>query len=105
HDSTPGDHTNCRGQGIYYTRGLRSLDRIESGSPFKVSYSLGAGGSGRQAQMAETLQVMGDMRRQTGDMHAKLLALRGQPRRARQLRGDARVPNHQDAPRDADSHV
>nr|GEZ76336.1 hypothetical protein [Tanacetum cinerariifolium] len=37
-----------------------------------------------------------------GDMQAELLALRGQPRRAVQPGGDARVPNHQDAPRDAD---
>nr|GFA10845.1 hypothetical protein [Tanacetum cinerariifolium] len=58
-----------------------------------------------QAQMVETLQVMGDMRREMGDMQAVLLALREQPRRARQPREDARVPNHQDAPRDADSHI
>nr|GEW56353.1 putative reverse transcriptase domain-containing protein [Tanacetum cinerariifolium] len=56
----------------------------------------------RQAQMAETLRVMGDMRREMGDMHAELLALCGQLRRAGQPGGDARVPNHQDAPRDAD---
>nr|GFB12984.1 hypothetical protein [Tanacetum cinerariifolium] len=36
----------------------------------------------RQAQMAETLRVMGDMRREMGDMQAELLALREQPRRA-----------------------
>nr|GEX90941.1 hypothetical protein [Tanacetum cinerariifolium] len=36
---------------------------------------------------------------------AELLALREQPRRTRQPGGDARVPNHQDAPRDADSHI
>nr|GEV79095.1 reverse transcriptase domain-containing protein [Tanacetum cinerariifolium] len=36
----------------------------------------------RQAQMAETLLVMGDMRREMGDMQAELLALREQPRRA-----------------------
>nr|GEX06780.1 hypothetical protein [Tanacetum cinerariifolium] len=36
---------------------------------------------------------------------AELLALRGQPRRARQPGGDVRVSNHQDAPRDADSHI
>nr|GEV73513.1 hypothetical protein [Tanacetum cinerariifolium] len=58
-----------------------------------------------QAQMAETLRVMGDIRREMGDMHAELLALRGQPRRAGQPGGDARVPNHQDAPRDADTHI
>nr|GEX44736.1 putative reverse transcriptase domain-containing protein [Tanacetum cinerariifolium] len=33
---------------------------------------------------------------------AELLALREQPRRARQLGEDTRVPNHQDAPRDDD---
>nr|GEY78780.1 hypothetical protein [Tanacetum cinerariifolium] len=46
-----------------------------------------------------------DMRREMGDMQAELLALRGQLRRARQPGGDVRVPNHQDAPRDADSHI
>nr|GEZ76208.1 hypothetical protein [Tanacetum cinerariifolium] len=61
--------------------------------------------AGRQAQMVETLQVIGDVRREMGDMQAELLAQREQPRRARQPGGDARVPNHQDAPRDADSHI
>nr|GEX97937.1 hypothetical protein [Tanacetum cinerariifolium] len=37
----------------------------------------------RQAQMVETLRVMGDMRRERGDMQAELLALREQPRGAR----------------------
>nr|GEU86494.1 putative reverse transcriptase domain-containing protein [Tanacetum cinerariifolium] len=55
--------------------------------------------------MIETLRVMDDMRREMGDMQAELLALREQPKRAGQPEGDARVPNHQDAPRDADSHV
>nr|GFA76580.1 hypothetical protein [Tanacetum cinerariifolium] len=59
----------------------------------------------RQAQMVETLRVMGDMRREIGDMQAELLALRERPRRVGQPGGDARVPNHQDAPRDADSHI
>nr|GEV64609.1 hypothetical protein [Tanacetum cinerariifolium] len=58
-----------------------------------------------QAQMVETLLVMGDMRQEMGDMHTELLALREQPRRARQPRSDARVPDHQDAPKDADSHI
>nr|GFB46037.1 hypothetical protein [Tanacetum cinerariifolium] len=44
----------------------------------------------RQAQMVETLRVMGDMRREMGDMLAELLVLREQPRRARQPRSDAR---------------
>nr|GEZ10828.1 hypothetical protein [Tanacetum cinerariifolium] len=59
----------------------------------------------RQAQMVETLRVMGDIRREMGNMQAELLALREQPRRARQPGRDARVPNHQDAPRDAESHI
>nr|GFB31087.1 hypothetical protein [Tanacetum cinerariifolium] len=42
---------------------------------------------------------------QTLREQAELLALRGQPRRAGQPGGDIRVPNHQDAPRDADSHI
>ncbi|GKE40285.1 hypothetical protein Tco_1463690, partial [Tanacetum coccineum] len=46
-----------------------------------------------------------DMRREMGDMQAELLALREQRRRARQPAPDTRVPDHQDASRDADSHV
>nr|GEU82116.1 hypothetical protein [Tanacetum cinerariifolium] len=41
-------------------------------------------------RMVETLRVMGDMTREMGDMQAELLALREQPRRARQPGGDAR---------------
>nr|GEU91575.1 hypothetical protein [Tanacetum cinerariifolium] len=44
----------------------------------------------------ETIQIVEDEA-----YAAELLALRGQPRRAGQPEGDARVPNHQDAPRDA----
>nr|GEX09421.1 hypothetical protein [Tanacetum cinerariifolium] len=44
--------------------GLRETDRV------------------RQSQIVETLRVMRDMRREMGDMHAELLALRGQLRRA-----------------------
>ncbi|GKC02763.1 putative reverse transcriptase domain-containing protein [Tanacetum coccineum] len=40
-----------------------------------------------------------------GNMQAELLALRGQQRRARQPRPDARIPDHQDAFGDADSHI
>nr|GEX16617.1 hypothetical protein [Tanacetum cinerariifolium] len=67
--------------------GLRETDRV------------------RQSKIVETLRVMRDMRREMGDMHIELLALRGQPRRVGQSRGDVRVLNHQDAPRDADSHI
>ncbi|GKB22003.1 hypothetical protein Tco_0855926 [Tanacetum coccineum] len=53
----------------------------------------------------ETLRVIRDMRREMGDMQADLLALREQQRRARQPTLDARVPDHQDASRDANSHI
>nr|GEU38170.1 hypothetical protein [Tanacetum cinerariifolium] len=46
-----------------------------------------------------------DMRREMGDMQAELLTLREQRRKARQPGSDARVPSHQDASRDADSHI
>nr|GEV01056.1 hypothetical protein [Tanacetum cinerariifolium] len=59
----------------------------------------------RQEQMAETLRVMKDMRREMGDMQAELLTLPEQSSRVGQSRGDARVHNHQDAPRDANSHI
>ncbi|GKC55977.1 hypothetical protein Tco_1083575 [Tanacetum coccineum] len=59
----------------------------------------------RQAQIVETLRVIRDMRREMGDMQAELLALRVQQRRARQPRPDVRVPDYQDASRDADSHI
>ncbi|GJX12965.1 hypothetical protein Tco_0204723 [Tanacetum coccineum] len=59
----------------------------------------------RQAQMVETFCVMRDMRREMGDMQAELLALQEQRRRARQPTPDARIPDHQYAFGDADSHV
>ncbi|GKC59182.1 hypothetical protein Tco_1086780, partial [Tanacetum coccineum] len=59
----------------------------------------------RQAHMVETLQVIRDMRQEMSDMQAKLLALRGQQRRARQPEPEARSPDHQDASGDADSHI
>ncbi|GKF42144.1 hypothetical protein Tco_0125486 [Tanacetum coccineum] len=58
-----------------------------------------------QARIAETLRVMRDMRRDMSDMQAELLAHREQQGRARQPRPDARIPDHQDASGDADSHV
>nr|GFC61131.1 hypothetical protein [Tanacetum cinerariifolium] len=47
-----------------------------------------------QAQLVQTLRVIGDIRRDMGDMQAELLALREQSRRARQPGSDARVPDH-----------
>ncbi|GKC68026.1 hypothetical protein Tco_1100624 [Tanacetum coccineum] len=57
------------------------------------------------SQMVEMLRVMRDMRREMGDMQAELLAHREQQRRARQPGPEARIPDHQDASRDADSHI
>ncbi|GJR99951.1 hypothetical protein Tco_0045229 [Tanacetum coccineum] len=57
-----------------------------------------------QARCRDYSVVMRDMRREMGDMQTELLALRGQ-RRARQLALDARIPYHQDALEDANSHI
>ncbi|GKD74300.1 hypothetical protein Tco_1332582, partial [Tanacetum coccineum] len=46
-----------------------------------------------------------DLMREMGDMQAELLTLREQRMRARQPAPDARIPDHQDASGDADSHV
>ncbi|GJU70955.1 hypothetical protein Tco_1262360 [Tanacetum coccineum] len=59
----------------------------------------------RQAQMVETLRVIRDMRREMSNMQAELLSLREQQRRARQSGPEARIPDHQDASGDADSHI
>ncbi|GKD83659.1 hypothetical protein Tco_1350498 [Tanacetum coccineum] len=59
----------------------------------------------RQAQMVETLRVIRDIRREMSDMQAELLSLREQRRRARQPGPEARIPDHQDASGDADSHI
>ncbi|GKC64136.1 putative reverse transcriptase domain-containing protein [Tanacetum coccineum] len=55
--------------------------------------------------MAETLLVMRDMRQEMSDMQDELLAHQEQHRRARQPGPDARIPDHQDASRDADSEL
>ncbi|GJS94979.1 hypothetical protein Tco_0801947 [Tanacetum coccineum] len=58
-----------------------------------------------QDQMVETLRVIRDMRREMSDMQAELLTLREQQRRARQPGPETRIPDHQDASGDADSHI
>ncbi|GJU84490.1 hypothetical protein Tco_1292036 [Tanacetum coccineum] len=50
------------------------------------------------------LRVIRDMRREMSDMQAELLALREPQRRARQPGPEARIPDHQEASGDADSH-
>ncbi|GKD33964.1 hypothetical protein Tco_1249473 [Tanacetum coccineum] len=59
----------------------------------------------RQDQMVEALRVIRDMRREMSDMQTELLALREPQRRARQPGPEARIPDHQDASGDADSHI
>ncbi|GJY49758.1 hypothetical protein Tco_0439714 [Tanacetum coccineum] len=57
-----------------------------------------------QMQHAEMAELRETDRRRKAHM-AELLALREQQRRARQPGPDVRVPDHQDASRDADSHL
>ncbi|GKB01236.1 hypothetical protein Tco_0829280 [Tanacetum coccineum] len=57
-----------------------------------------------QMQQAEMAALRETGRRRQTQM-AELLALREQHRRARQLGPDVRVPDHQDASRDVDSHI
>ncbi|GJS58374.1 hypothetical protein Tco_0653158 [Tanacetum coccineum] len=52
-----------------------------------------------------TVGLFPHMRREISDMHAELLTQREQQRRARQPGSDARAPDHQEASRDADSHI
>ncbi|GJX11481.1 hypothetical protein Tco_0201340 [Tanacetum coccineum] len=85
-DAHERDIIDYGGGGLCFSRGLGSCDRIESGGPFRALDPP-------------------DMRREIGDMQAELLALRGQRRRARQTGSDARAPDHQEASRDADSHI
>ncbi|GJR98606.1 hypothetical protein Tco_0270780 [Tanacetum coccineum] len=98
-DAQDRDSMDGRGGGLCFPRGLGSLNRIELGDLSGASDPL------RQAQMVETLRVMRDMRREMSDMQAELLALREQQRRARQPAPDVRIPDHQNASGDVDSHV
>ncbi|GKF04701.1 hypothetical protein Tco_0035369, partial [Tanacetum coccineum] len=115
-DVQDGDSMDYGGGSICFSKGLGSLDRIESGDPSGVyetrfqmqqaeTASLRESDRRRQAQMAETLRVMRDMRREMSDMQAELLAHREQQGRARLPGPDARIPDHQDTSRDADSHI
>ncbi|GKC56951.1 putative reverse transcriptase domain-containing protein, partial [Tanacetum coccineum] len=74
-------------------------------TPSDIQHSAATQIWGCQAQMAQTLRVMRDMRREMDDMQAELLALREQHRRARQPGSDARALDHHEASRDADSHI
>ncbi|GJR46977.1 hypothetical protein Tco_1315080 [Tanacetum coccineum] len=98
-DAQDRDNMDGRGGGLFFLRGLGSLNRIESGR------TSGASDPSHQVQMAETLRVMRDMRREMSDMQAELFAHQEQQGRARQPGPDARIPDHQDALGDADSHI
>ncbi|GKE90567.1 hypothetical protein Tco_1571662, partial [Tanacetum coccineum] len=65
------------------------------------NHSIGLG----QVQLTETLRVVKDMRREMSDMQIELMSLREQRRRERQPGPDARVPDHQEATGDTDSHI
>ncbi|GJT91041.1 hypothetical protein Tco_1079886 [Tanacetum coccineum] len=56
-------------------------------------------------QELQTYRDHVDMRQDMSDMQAELLALREPQRRARQPGPEARIPDHQDALGDADSHI
>ncbi|GJX21950.1 reverse transcriptase domain-containing protein [Tanacetum coccineum] len=85
-DAQDRDNMDGGGGGLCFPRGLGSLDRIESGD------------SSRALDPSDMWQEM-------SDMQAELLSLREQQRRARQPRPEARIPDHQDASGDADSHI
>ncbi|GJV48425.1 hypothetical protein Tco_1438637 [Tanacetum coccineum] len=119
-DAQHRDSMDGGGGGLSFPRGLGSLDRIKSGTLIQTQHqvhetrfqmqqaelaALRETDRRRQAQMVETLRVIRDMRREMSDMQAELLALREQQRRARQPGPKARIPDHQDASGDADSHI
>ncbi|GKE28687.1 hypothetical protein Tco_1444071 [Tanacetum coccineum] len=78
-DAQDRDSMDGGGGGLCFARGLGSLDKIESGNSSGAS--------------------------DPSDMDAELLSLREQQRRARQPGPKARIPDHQDASGDADSHI
>ncbi|GJT90154.1 hypothetical protein Tco_1078999 [Tanacetum coccineum] len=86
-----------------HTPGTR--DEISYASRLEDSGASRRSDVGRQDQMVETLRVIRDMRREMSDMQAELLALREQRRIARQSGPEARIPDHQEASGDADSHI
>ncbi|GJX10995.1 hypothetical protein Tco_0200854 [Tanacetum coccineum] len=122
-DAQEGDRMDGGGGGLCFPRGLGSFDRIEPGDSSgasdpsclvyaneNLSYRLTD--TLQHAQLyskydtaPETLRVIRDMRREMSDMQAELLALREQRRTAGQSGPEARIPDHQEASGDADSHI
>ncbi|GJS78342.1 hypothetical protein Tco_0728223 [Tanacetum coccineum] len=116
-DAQDRDSMDGGGGGLCFPRGLGSLleFRIESGDhqsfrPIRSMQqaelaALRVTNRRRQKQMVETLRVIRDMRREMSNMQTELLSLREQLRKARQPGPEARIPDHQDASGDADSHI
>ncbi|GJV75166.1 hypothetical protein Tco_1506750 [Tanacetum coccineum] len=86
-----------RGSEAYASRGLGLDTRTHATAAEYFSF--------KQLVAPETLRVIRDMRREMSDMQAELLALREQQRRARHPGPEARIPDHQEASGDADSHI
>ncbi|GKE52597.1 hypothetical protein Tco_1487753 [Tanacetum coccineum] len=87
------------------TQDLYALLEDAQDNPGTSDTTTAAGYSYSDTAPVETLRVMRDMRQEMGDIQAELLAPQEQRRRARQPAPDARVPDHQDASRDVDSHI
>ncbi|GJZ08281.1 hypothetical protein Tco_0542564 [Tanacetum coccineum] len=120
-DTQDRDSIDGEGGGLCFPRGLGSLDRIESGDSSRATQhqvhethfqmqqaelaTLRETDHRHQDKMVETLRVIRDMRREMRDMQAELLALQEQQRRAGQPGLEAKIPDHQDASGDADSHI
>ncbi|GJZ22154.1 hypothetical protein Tco_0559193 [Tanacetum coccineum] len=93
-------------------RGLRLLDKIESlrlirsFSPNRDHvYDMEDPSPGTPNTATAAGYSHSDTTSEMSDMQAELLALREQQRRARQPGPEARIPDHQDASGDADSHI
>ncbi|GKC41689.1 putative reverse transcriptase domain-containing protein [Tanacetum coccineum] len=89
-----GDSMNGEGGGLCFLRGLGSLNRIE-GSCQGISFR-------RNIKVLEIAFRCSSDDRSASETDAELLAHLEQQRRARQPGPDARIPDHQDASRDAD---
>ncbi|GJY37476.1 hypothetical protein Tco_0422854 [Tanacetum coccineum] len=106
-DAQERDSMDGGGGCLCFLRGLGSLDRIESGD------SSGALDPSRSCVCTrdpspgtpDTATAVEDMRREMSDMQAELLSRREQQRKARQPGPEARIPDHQDASGDANSHI
>nr|GFA43974.1 hypothetical protein [Tanacetum cinerariifolium] len=84
---------------------LGSRYEIKESSTDRPTREVGYGIRDTWVDPAETDREIAPMTMGEVNTKVELLALREQPGRARQPGEDARVPDHQDALRDADSHI